>query len=127
MTVSVDQVIRRVPQWATAADLTYTPLGGGITNHNYKIETGGESFVLRIAGENTDLLGIDRDTEYAANTTAANLNIAPEVVYFIKPEGYLVSRFIEGRPLPPQEVKKPENLEKIVMMLKEFQDRKSVV
>ncbi|MCJ7534764.1 MAG: choline kinase family protein [Anaerolineales bacterium] len=120
MTVSVDQVIRRVPQWATAADLTYTPLGGGITNHNYKIETGGESFVLRIAGENTDLLGIDRDTEYAANTTAANLNIAPEVVYFIKPEGYLVSRFIEGRPLPPPEVKKPENLKEIVTMLKKF-------
>ena len=35
-------------------------LGGGITNHNLKVEVDGEQFVLRVAGKDTDLLGIDR-------------------------------------------------------------------
>lgn len=120
MAVSVEKVIQRVPQWKDASDLIFSPLGGGITNRNFKIETGGESFVLRIAGLNTNLLGIDRDTEHEASTTAGRLGIAPEVVHYLEPEGYLVSRFIEGEPLPPQQVKQPENLETIVSMLKRF-------
>ncbi len=116
----IDQVIRRVPLWEDAADLTYSPLGVGITNRNSKVETGGESFVLRIAGANTDLLGIDRDTEYAASTIAAELNIGPQVVHFIKPEGYLVTKFIRGYPLTTQEVKQNKNLKIIVEMLKIF-------
>lgn len=120
MTESIDQVIRRVPHWADAANLTYSPLGGGITNRNYKVEVGGESYVLRIAGVNTDLLGIDRDAEFEASSMAGELGIAPEVFYFIRPEGYLVSRFIDGSPLPPEEVKQPENLKAIVEMLKKF-------
>ena len=35
-------------------------LGGGITNHNLKVEVDGEYFVLRVAGKDTNLLGIDR-------------------------------------------------------------------
>ncbi len=120
MTSSIDHLIRRVPQWVDAPDLKYSTLGGGITNHNYKVEAGGSSFVLRIPGANTELLGIDRDTEYAANLTAGELNIAPEVVYFIEPERYLVTRFIEGKPLPPEDVKHPENLNQIIEMLKTF-------
>jgi thiamine kinase-like enzyme len=120
MAANVEQIIRRVPLWRDANDLSYAPLGGGITNQNYKIETGGEQFVLRIAGQNTGLLGINRDTEFAASKAAGDLQIAPEVVYFIQPEGYLVTRFIDGSPLPPEEVKKQENLRKIVGMLKVF-------
>lgn len=120
MNSNVEQVIRRVPMWSQATDLNYAPLGGGITNQNFKIESGGESFVLRIAGLNTGLLGIDRDNEYVASKAAGDLHIAPEVVYHIQPEGYLVTRFVEGDPLPPVQVKQPENLKQIVAMLKEF-------
>ena len=36
-------------------------LGGGITNHNLKVELeDGEVYVLRIAGRDTDVLGMDR-------------------------------------------------------------------
>ena len=33
------------------------------------------------------MLGIKRDVEHAANRVAGQLGIAPEVVYFIEPEG----------------------------------------
>jgi thiamine kinase-like enzyme len=72
------------------------PLGGGITNRNFRVEVGGESFVLRIGGNDTELLGIDRSVEHGASLVAAQLGIGPEVVAFVEPEGYLVTRFIEG-------------------------------
>ena len=71
-------------------------LGGGITNHNLKVEVDGERFVLRVAGKGTSLLGIDRVVEVAATEAAAALGIGPEVVEFVEPEGWLVTRFIEG-------------------------------
>jgi len=110
MALTVDEAIARVPMWADAKDLKISPLSGGITNSNYRIDTNGESFVLRIAGADTELLGISRDHEYAANLAAGKLGIAPEVIYMIKPEGYLVTRFIKARPFPPEEITQPEKI-----------------
>ena len=76
--------------------VTIAPLGGGITNHNFRVDLGDETFVLRICGEDTQLLGIDRESELAASRVAAELGLAPEVVAFLEPEGYLVTRFVEG-------------------------------
>jgi thiamine kinase-like enzyme len=114
MALTLDEAIARVPQWAGASDLKATPLSGGITNSNFRIEVGGETFVLRIVGADTELLGINRDHEYAANLAAGRLGIAPEVYYFIRPEGYLVTRFITGRPIPPEEIRRPENIRRVM-------------
>jgi thiamine kinase-like enzyme len=75
---------------------TAEPLGGGITNHNFKVDVDGEAFVLRIGGNDTHMLGIDRSAEHDASRVAASLGIAPEVVAFLEPEGYLVTRYVEG-------------------------------
>ena len=72
------------------------PLGGGITNRNFKVSLDGDAFVLRIGGKDTELLGIDRADEHAASRVAAGLGLAPEVVAFVEPEGYLVTRYVEG-------------------------------
>jgi len=74
-------------------------LGGGITNRNVKVTLADGVFVLRIGGKDTELLGIDRRAEHAASLVAAGLGIGPEVVGFLEPEGYLVTRFVEGEPL----------------------------
>jgi thiamine kinase-like enzyme len=119
MALTLEEALGRVPQWK-GARLKTTPLGGGITNQNYRVDIGDESFVLRIAGEKTELLGIDRNYEYAANLAAGNLGIAPPVYYYIQPEGYLVTRFIEAKPLPPDEIRQPENLRKVADLVKKF-------
>ncbi|HEY2937371.1 MAG TPA: phosphotransferase, partial [Gaiellaceae bacterium] len=72
------------------------PLGGGITNRNFKVRVGDETFVLRIGGADTEQLGIDRAVEHDASLAAAELGIGPEVVAFVEPEGYLVTRYVEG-------------------------------
>jgi len=78
------------------------PLGGGITNHNFKVTVGGDAFVLRIGGKDTALLGIDRADEAEATRAAASIGVGPEVVAFA--DGCLVTRFIDGRPVPPDEL-----------------------
>ena len=120
MPLTVDEAIARVPMWANAGDLKISILGGGITNSNYRVDTGGESFVLRIAGVDTELLGIMRDYEYAANLAAGKLGIAPEVVYMIQPEGYLVTRFITARPFPPEEITQPENIRRVIEVVRQI-------
>jgi len=114
MALTLEEAIARVPQWAGASDLKAAPLGGGITNNNFRIDIGGESFVLRIVGADTELLGINRDYEYAANLAAGKMGIAPEVYYFIQPEGYLVTRFINGRAILPEEIRQPENIRRVM-------------
>jgi hypothetical protein len=51
-------------------------LGGGITNRNYRVTLGGDDYVIRRPGKDTDLLGIDRAAERMATETAARLGIA---------------------------------------------------
>ena len=50
-----------------AGSIRSEPLGGGITNHNFKVIAAGEAFVLRIGGNDTALLGIDRKVELEAS------------------------------------------------------------
>jgi thiamine kinase-like enzyme len=120
MTLTLEEALARVPQWAGASDLKATPLGGGITNSNFRIDVGGEAFVLRIAGADTELLGINREYEYAANLAAGKMGIAPEVFYFIRPEGYLITRFISGRPILPEEICQPENIRVVMEVVRKI-------
>jgi thiamine kinase-like enzyme len=92
--VEPEQLAERV--WPSGRDLAIEPLGGGITNRNFKVETDGRRFVLRIGGRDTELLGIDRSAEHAASCIAADLGLGPEVVAFVEPEGYLVTKYVDG-------------------------------
>ena len=76
--------------------VTIELLGGGITNRNFKVEVAGDEFVLRVGGKDTELLGIDRTAEHVASRIAAELGLGPEVIAFVEPEGYLVTRFVDG-------------------------------
>src|SRR5579862_3777779 len=89
----IDGVLARI--WPGGVE-SVEVLGGGITNHNFKVVVGGEAFVVRIGGTDTEKLGIDRRVEHHATCAAARLAIGPEVVAFVQPEGYLVTRFVEG-------------------------------
>ena len=120
MTPTLEEAIARVPMWQAASDIRVAPLEGGITNRNYRVDVGNESFHLRLAGENTAMLGIDREHEYHAAQVAGGLGIAPEVVYFIRPEGYLITRFIKGRPIPVEELRQPENIQRLVDALRKL-------
>jgi thiamine kinase-like enzyme len=101
---------------------SFIELGGGITNRNYKVEVGDETFVLRMGGARTELLGIDRGVEFAAGQRAFEVGVGPEVVAFVPEEGWLVCRFIDGRPLPMDEMRLPSTLTRVAFALRAFHD-----
>jgi thiamine kinase-like enzyme len=95
--------------------LTLSPLSGGITNRNFLVSADGVSdrWVLRLAGNDTHLLGISREVELAATVAAAGVGVGPEVTAFIRPEGYLVTRFIEGSPVSDAAVHTPDTIRRV--------------
>ena len=97
--------LQRVPE-TSGRELTLTALSGGITNRNFLITLADapERYVIRLAGNDTHLLGISREVEHAATVAAAGVGIGPEVTAFIRPEGYLVTRFIVGEPVSLEQV-----------------------
>ena len=99
-----------------------TALSGGITNHNFRVDVEGDSFVLRMGGAETELLGIDRRTEREANHRAFEVGIAPHVVGFAEPEGWLVTRFIRGRPISLDEMHAPRTIRRVASALRRFHD-----
>jgi thiamine kinase-like enzyme len=111
--------LQRVPETAKH-DLTLTPLSGGITNRNYLVTLAGEPerYVIRLGGNDTHLLGISREVEHAATVAAAGVGIGPEVTAFIRPEGYLVTRFIVGSPVSLEGIHEPLTLERVADSLR---------
>ena len=121
-----DELVRalhRLPELA-GRDLTLTALSGGITNRNFRVDASGtdERWVIRLAGNDTHLLGISREVEHAATVAAAGVGVGPEVTAFIRPEGYLVTRFIVGEPVSAEAVHRPETLRRVADSLRRIHD-----
>jgi thiamine kinase-like enzyme len=93
----VEAILREIP--GLTGPMTVLPLTGGITNHNYRVEAGGNVFVLRVAGENTAQLGIDRHREHACAAAAASIGVGAEVVAHLPQHGAMLCRFVAGRVL----------------------------
>lgn len=118
--LAIDKAIAKVPFLAESKNIKKIPLSGGITNLNFKIEADGRAYVIRLAGEGTDQLGIKRDVEHAANKAAGELGIVPEIMYFIEPEGYIVTRFVNGKRIMPEDIVKPDYLARVAQKLRLF-------
>jgi thiamine kinase-like enzyme len=106
-------VIDAMPAWA-GREIRSEPLGGGITNRNFRVDVGDESFVVRLIGRDTDLLGIDREAEHRAARAAHDAGVAPEVCAFLPELGALVTRFVEADPLPPEDLEDPDTMAAVV-------------
>jgi thiamine kinase-like enzyme len=119
--------MQRVPELA-GRELTLTALSGGITNRNFLVTPNGaaerrtDRYVIRLAGNDTHLLGISREVEHAATVAAAGVGVGPEVTAFIRPEGYLVTRFIEGAPVRDESVRQPATLRRVADSLRRIHD-----
>jgi thiamine kinase-like enzyme len=74
-----------------------TPLGS-LTNLSYKLTTSGETYVLRLPGEDT-FDYIDRRAEEHNGRVTTSLGINAEVLHFDAEDGTMLSRFIDGVPM----------------------------
>jgi thiamine kinase-like enzyme len=115
----VDEIVQRL--WP-GQEAKVERLGGGLTNHNFKIVVDGEAFVVRVGGKDTGLLGIDRRAEHGAALAAAEIGVGPEVVAFVESESCLVTRFVEGRPIPPETMRASESIGRAARTLRLIHD-----
>lgn len=118
--MDIHSILQRIPTFADKTELVITELTGGITNKNYKITVAGEAFVLRLGGNETQYLGIDRQVEYDCSRLAAQIGVAPEPIAFLAPEGYILARFISGKGMPAEEIGTAENIARVLASMQAY-------
>ena len=91
----VDEAVALVSLWK-GQEPKVSQLSGGLTNENYLVEAGGEKYVMRIPGQSTELLSIDRTNEVFNTKAAATTGIGPQVLEHIPALDALVLEFIPG-------------------------------
>jgi thiamine kinase-like enzyme len=106
--------------WLGGKEVELRALKGGLTNRNYCLDCEGERFVLRVMGDNSRLLGIDRQAEHACLQAAHAIGIGPEVVAFFPERGALVTRFVRGQVLAPADLKRAATLRRVVHSLRNY-------
>ena len=96
MTSRVDEAVALVTIWKGQKP-TVSQLSGGLTNENYLVEAAGQKYVMRIPGQSTELLSIDRANEVFNTKAAATTGIGPRVLEHIAGLDALVLEFIPGQ------------------------------
>ncbi len=90
----LSELVRRLEGELGPAGGPPQALSGGITNRNYRLSLGGRDCVLRLPGQDTGLLGIDRVSERLAAERAASLGIGPQLLH--ADAECMVSEFVPG-------------------------------
>jgi thiamine kinase-like enzyme len=91
----------RVSLWK-GEDVNVSALSGGLTNENYLVLAGGQKYVVRIPGQSTELLSIDRENEVYNTKAAASTGIGPRVLEHIPDLEVMVLEFIPGPTMSAQ-------------------------
>ena len=95
-------------------------MSGGITNRNYVVAFEGDQYVVRIPGERTNLLGIDRRHEAEASRRAADLGIGPWVLGELPGVGTQITELVPGHHL--DDIEFAARLDDVVELLRRFHD-----
>jgi thiamine kinase-like enzyme len=90
-----DEAVARVSLWK-GETVQVSPLSGGLTNENYLVAAGGKRYVVRLPGQSTELLAIDRANEVHNTRAAATTGIGPQVLEVVPDLHVMVLEFIDG-------------------------------
>ena len=105
MTV-IEEVVAKIPEW-NGRNISITPLSGGLTNSNFKVEVDGVPHFVRVPGASTELLAIDRNNEYHDNKAASEAGVAPRVLHHIPEYNAMVLEFLNGRTMSKDSLNEP--------------------
>ena len=92
----IEAAVAKIEDWKGRM-ISIQPLSGGLTNSNYRVEVDGTPFFVRVPGESTELLAIDRNNEYYNTKAAAEAGVAPKVLYYLPEDCVMVLEFLNGK------------------------------
>ncbi len=119
MGADIEAIVRRVPGWERT-ELSIRPLTGGITNRNFVVTVDEVEFVVRVPGERTELLGINRLCEAEASQRASELLVGPPVLGELPGVGTQITRLMPGHHL--ENVTFIDRLPDVVALIKTFHE-----
>ncbi|MBB5413783.1 MULTISPECIES: choline kinase family protein [unclassified Paraburkholderia] len=92
----IEAAIRELPAWK-GYDIRYAPVGGGISNTNWRVEVDGAqtAYFFKVPGQGTEMF-IDRRTAHEASVKAAITGYGAPVFAFLEDLGVEVFEFMEG-------------------------------
>jgi thiamine kinase-like enzyme len=102
----IEEVVAKIEDWK-GKNVSVHRLSGGLTNTNFKVEVDGKPFFVRVPGESTDLLAIDRNNEYHNTKAASEAGVGPQVMYHLPEYSVMVLEFLEGKTMSKESLNEP--------------------
>ena len=102
----IGEVVAKIEDWQ-GKQVSIQPLSGGLTNSNFCVTVAGTSYFVRVPGERTELLAIDRRNEYHNNKAAAEAGVAPQVLYHLPEYDVMILQFLEGKTMSKEALNAP--------------------
>jgi thiamine kinase-like enzyme len=117
MTVTIEQVVENIADWR-GQNVEVQPISGGLTNTNYRVDVAGTPYVVRIPGESTELLAINRENEYYNTKAAAEAGAGAKIAYYLPDLQVMVLEYIYGETMSIQALQRPGMPTRIAQSLK---------
>lgn len=115
----IDEVVTKIQDWQ-GKNISIQPLSGGLTNSNFRVDVDGTPYFVRVPGESTELLAIDRANEHHNARAAAEANVAPKVLYHLPEYNVMVLEFLEGKTMSKESLSAdgmPTRMAKVIKKL----------
>jgi thiamine kinase-like enzyme len=102
----IDEAVSKIEDWK-GKEIAVQPLSGGLTNSNFCVTVDGIPYFIRVPGESTELLAIDRNNEVHNTKAAAEAGVAPSVLYHLPNYDVMVLRFLDGKTMSKESLNQP--------------------
>jgi thiamine kinase-like enzyme len=102
----IEEAVSKIEDWK-GKDISIQPLSGGLTNANFCVTVDGVPYFIRVPGESTELLAIDRKNEVYNTKAAAGAGVAPPVLYHLPDYDVMVLKFLDGKTMSKESLNQP--------------------
>jgi thiamine kinase-like enzyme len=102
----IDDVVSQIPEWKNKSAVI-TPLSGGLTNSNFRVDVDGQPYFVRVPGASTELLAINRENEYYNSKAAFDAGVGPRVLHYVPEHCVMVLEFLNGTTMSKDSLNEP--------------------
>jgi thiamine kinase-like enzyme len=102
--MGIEDVVARI--WP-GREIRISPIEAGLTNQNFRVDVEGVPRFVRLPGQSTDLLAVDRGNELHNTRAAAATGVGPTVIDHDPASGALVLEWIDGRTMSNEAFAEP--------------------
>src|SRR5258706_1783620 len=102
----IEEVVSKIEDWK-GRKTSIHPLSGGLTNSNFKVEVDGTPYFVRVPGESTELLAVNRQNEYQNSKAAEKAGVGPKILYYLSEYNVMVIEFLNGKTMSKDSLNEP--------------------